>query len=540
MRSVSLVLRIFLTFAVLMLPVELAAEDYPIWWSPKLELESLEEADARLRQKMWPDEPLELVRHGDAGREAQVADSCAGLLHLTEAGYEAPGQYSLRLVNRRLAWCRAIALLKGSQPARTSYLRDFVFDQAALEVLPAFVVPSVTCSGVCLRVEANRRRLAASALADWPEVIEASETHLRFEEFSDRTSLEILARGDFNGDGLDDLLVMANSSGFPPLAGRWASAELYIISRDGPDEVLFVVDAGRHLCSHYTCEPPYDLPPRPGAQAAVDRSPACSVPEAGARDPQGAEGGRPNDDLAAAEPLSVGGDIWPEDAALPVWWDSAYLRFERFDELDERLDRPFDLSDPLELFADGKRATAKDCRALNRLLDAGYGEDGGFGSISLYATECRTLAAFERAVPAERSYLRDFVLDADAQCYLPAMIFVAPSCEKTCRQRRADQEGIPLGAFETDLEVVTPEGYTGAELTLYVNSFEASTTLNIRGRGDFNGDGLDDLLLDSHSMLRRGQRGPSGAFVLTRTAPGAVLRVVEPERHGCPDFDCPR
>ena len=32
------------------------AEQYPIWWSPSLELESLDRIDERRRKRFWPEE----------------------------------------------------------------------------------------------------------------------------------------------------------------------------------------------------------------------------------------------------------------------------------------------------------------------------------------------------------------------------------------------------------------------------------------------------------------------------------------------------
>jgi len=57
---------------------------YPVWWSPVLELDSLEGIDARLRRALWPgnDEGMTLYKpEGDTRLEVQ-AKSCNELKRL--------------------------------------------------------------------------------------------------------------------------------------------------------------------------------------------------------------------------------------------------------------------------------------------------------------------------------------------------------------------------------------------------------------------------------------------------------------------------
>ena len=68
-----------------------AAEEgpYPIWWSDKLELASLDQVEARLRRDLWLDFPegLKLYKAQDSGHVTAQARNCNSLGKLTEAGY---------------------------------------------------------------------------------------------------------------------------------------------------------------------------------------------------------------------------------------------------------------------------------------------------------------------------------------------------------------------------------------------------------------------------------------------------------------------
>jgi hypothetical protein len=114
---------------------------YPIWWSPVLELDSLEGIDARLARHIWPgdDEGLALAKGMGEAREEDSAVNCIELERLVAAGFEgiSSNGFGLQLLNQAL--CRGIEAMRRAQPAETSYLRDFVLDEETIHVLPAMV-----------------------------------------------------------------------------------------------------------------------------------------------------------------------------------------------------------------------------------------------------------------------------------------------------------------------------------------------------------------------------------------------------------------
>ncbi len=139
----------------------LATEDdlYSVWWSDKLELESLDQVEARLRRDLWlgDSEGMNLTIGGSQDSQQAQARDCASLIELSEAGYQGLSnpENKVRLLN--LAYCRAIALLGRAKPARLSYLRDFVMNNAALDYLPALVNLYPSCEFICYGVTANER-----------------------------------------------------------------------------------------------------------------------------------------------------------------------------------------------------------------------------------------------------------------------------------------------------------------------------------------------------------------------------------------------
>ncbi len=81
-----------------------ATEDgpYPVWWSPALELDSLDAIDARLERELWKGDSdgMQLIKSEGDTRLEVWANSCNEFFALTEAGYHGRGSrgYKVQLI----------------------------------------------------------------------------------------------------------------------------------------------------------------------------------------------------------------------------------------------------------------------------------------------------------------------------------------------------------------------------------------------------------------------------------------------------------
>ena len=161
---------------------------------------------------------------------------------------------------------------------------------------------------------------------------------------------------------------------------------------------------------------------------------------------------------------------------------------------------------------------------------------------------CYALDALAKATPARTSYLRDFVLDAKAINILPVMVGRAASgCYDAEDYLAANRDALPWGIFLyhagvgdqiRELRVIDGNrldvagGFSrkwGTELPADPDSEWTTeeiwtTTIQIYGRGDFNGDGLDDLLMRADTWGPRMQ-ARMRLYLVTRKRPEAVIRV---------------
>ena len=253
---------------------------YPIWWSPSLELDSLDRIDARLQRPLWPDRPdsgFTVTVIEDSGEREDFAGSCAGILRIERGPPFDLVHVELRTWFHQSARCRALVRLKEAAPARRSFVRDFVLSEAAIDVLPAVIDPDSSCGGgggACELYWASKARMSWREYQDeqrerfergefWflPEDVEFGEYFLRIEVLSDHqmdveishswTHIHILARADLTGDGLEDLLLMMDNKA---KGGTWSYSKLHLFTREIAGEVFRVIAPESYLCPDYQCD----------------------------------------------------------------------------------------------------------------------------------------------------------------------------------------------------------------------------------------------------------------------------------------------
>lgn len=252
---------VFVCLAEFLTSVVSMGEELPIWWSPSLELESLDRIDERLEKKFRPNDEkgLPIYKGKWPGDTEAIYDSCASLMRLTRDGYYVRTNLDLKPMLFKLATCHAIEMLAEARPSQTSFVRDFVMNADALNALPAMVDPSPSCDFLCRQYVANERRMSWSkfAVSKFLSVDAVGEDRMKVITETTSLTMETLARADFNGDGLEDLLLWVSAGA---TGGTWGTTTLFLLSRETPDSVFWVLNAHKRLCRDYQCSPYYDYP----------------------------------------------------------------------------------------------------------------------------------------------------------------------------------------------------------------------------------------------------------------------------------------
>ncbi len=216
-------------------------------------------------------------------------------------------------------------------------------------------------------------------------------------------------------------------------------------------------------------------------------------------------------------------------ATRSVWW-SPRLGLASLDELDRRLSEPIDAVTvrryqsrrDLLLNRNAEVATIHDCKTYLDLRQQGFRSRSDMEERYLQSigAECHAIAALREVSPAKSTHVASFRLDEAAVEVLPPSCGVVVSEDEIKKVRAAEIEGLSWDKYDTalqtrmeDADVLVVEGRT----------WEAR--LEIFGRGDFDADAVEDLLVKVSGSMKEGTYQSTRLLMLSRTSDGAVLKV---------------
>jgi hypothetical protein len=217
----------------------------------------------------------------------------------------------------------------------------------------------------------------------------------------------------------------------------------------------------------------------------------------------------------------------------PVTWPADLAGPKRTD-LDQALDKPLDY--PWHMFdrKTGTRHDAGTCRELLALDPTSEPKDvnddgeppsrlisNDWNIYDEYLVGCRLVVAVQTARPSKVDYLGPFLLDNARLKEIPAAVIPTPSTHEEASLKKASARGVSWKAWDPRIHVTKTFG-----TTVLVESRDTRCTLSVRARGDFNGDGIEDLLLWRSGGGQEGTWNSVAAFVLTRRSTRSKVEIV--------------
>lgn len=201
------------------------ADEIPLYVSPALGLAS-SRPDLSVMERPF-EMPLPVKVSGTTEGDVILVQHCAQLLALPGPIVGSDNDASLRVVYSELVTCQALNLLMTAAPAQHTACPSSLPSERATRVYPASLWPSISPDEEKVRRHTNLRR--ASGVRSW-DVVGEEDLHLSAKGVD--LGLEVLARGDFNQDGWEDLALYWRAS-LP--AGTWADSRLVVLTRTDPE-----------------------------------------------------------------------------------------------------------------------------------------------------------------------------------------------------------------------------------------------------------------------------------------------------------------
>ena len=222
---------------------------------------------------------------------------------------------------------------------------------------------------------------------------------------------------------------------------------------------------------------------------------------------------------AIAVILMAAGMAGHSRVAFDVQWASD-LKLARLSDASERLRAPFDA--PVMLRSGSRSVEAGNCAALLRYQRAGFAplSDRDRAVTQSLLVDCFAVEALSRAKKARVSFLRTLRLTPESLEVLPPT--VAPIISDEDRQNAVDAASKGLSWKQFDPSATA----SGKGDAITVLSDDTQTIVKICGRGDFNGDGIDDLLLRVDTAALHGTYRVSRLLLLTKTRSGGPIRMI--------------
>jgi hypothetical protein len=147
----------------------------------------------------------------------QSLASCAGLAGVSEKDVRLTLEWERYSFREKLIRCSALVLVGTAQPARVSYVRDLVSADDPGDVLPAAVSPpagSLPKAGGVTRADTSQPASGSWRALDPTLTFDRTGARAGYQELvvggAYRGRLTWWAAGDFDGDGIEDVLMFSN------------------------------------------------------------------------------------------------------------------------------------------------------------------------------------------------------------------------------------------------------------------------------------------------------------------------------------------
>jgi hypothetical protein len=261
--------------------------------------------------------------------------------------------------------------------------------------------------------------------------------------------------------------------------------------------------------------------------------------------------------FAVAQPKPTPVNAAPE--SYPVWWASdGNLRLAKIEDAETLLAEPFSNEDldslrhPPDDYSGPPQPLAHNCKELLAVVTPNnFSSPNRVGAWGWIGARCAELRELAHAVPARHSAVQSPIWTPAVVSLLPARIFAAGDEESHRAAIEADLKGLSLSQYWTGMTDAQGRQRGKARKGIPIHhafgfgdeSFELGAELkddtnagvylidfdyyNVVARGDFIGDGWEDLLVETMWHAYRNAWTNVAVYVLTRKTVAGRIEIVK-------------
>lgn len=232
-RSTALIVLIILATAV----QQRAQAQYSVRWTRAVGPPSRQALQAKLKRPVKRPPSQTIYEH--TGRQREIR-TCADYARARKNGWsDSANTYERSTEAFFKDECDVALLVLAAKPSRVSYVRNFKLDEAALDLLPPTLSWILSGEEEQAADDAERQGLSWKKFKPELKTVGKSTDWMAIEEPGEaRISLEIKAFGDFNGDGIEDVLLFKSTNA---IEGTFRYYEPVILTRTADGRQLKVL-----------------------------------------------------------------------------------------------------------------------------------------------------------------------------------------------------------------------------------------------------------------------------------------------------------
>jgi hypothetical protein len=217
---------------------------HPVRWTTAVGPPSRQALQAKLKRPVKRPRGQEIYEHTESQGEIRT---CADYARAKKNGWsDSANTYERSTESFFKDQCDVLLLVLTAKPSRISYVTDFKFDETALDMLPPSLSWILSGDEEAAAGKAERRGLSWRKFKPGVKVLKKDADWISVEEpGSARISLELKAFGDFNGDGIEDVLLFKSTSA---INATYRYYEPVILTRTADGRLLKVlkIEEKRH------------------------------------------------------------------------------------------------------------------------------------------------------------------------------------------------------------------------------------------------------------------------------------------------------